>query len=299
MRYEVFEIPAKAKAPLRVAAYCRVSTPSEEQQNSLETQVQYYAETISGHIGWTLAGIYAEQTSGTRFDTREAFNRMIMDCRKGKIDYIITKSVSRFGRNTLPFMQGIEELLQRGIPVHFELEGLNSSDWRMKKIITAAAAVAQRESESKSADIKWGIRHSFQEGHVKLNYSQFLGYTKDANGKLVVVEGEAEVVRLIYDLYLKGYGCRKIKTHLETNGIKTATGKIVWSTSTIDRILSNEKYIGTVLSQKTFVENCLTHKQMQNTGQFSKYVIEGNHEAIISKEVFEEVQQRKQGVPVR
>lgn len=295
MKYEVFEIPAKAKTPLRVAAYCRVSTPSEEQQRSLEAQTQYYTESITGHNGWTLAGIYAEQTSGTRFDTREAFNRMMKDCRKGKIDYIITKSVSRFGRNTLPFMQGIEELLQRGIPVHFELEGLSSSDWRMKKIITAAAAVAQRESESKSADIKWGIRRSFQEGHVNLNYSQFLGYTKDENGRLVILKGEAEVVWLIYDLYLKGYGCRKIKTHLEASGIKTATGKSVWSTSTIDRILSNEKYIGTVLLQKTLVENCLTHRQTQNTGQLPKYMIEDNHEPIISKGVFAEVQRKKQG----
>lgn len=195
-------------------------------------------------------------------------------------------------------MQGIENLIQRGISVYFELEGLNLSDWRMKKIITAAAAVAQRESESKSADIKWGIRRSFQEGHVKLNYSQFLGYTKDAHGRLVIVEDEVEIVRLIYDLYLKGYGCRKIKTHLETNGIKTATGKSVWSTSTIDRILSNEKYIGTVLSQKTFVGDCLTHIQIQNTGQLPKYMIEGNHKTIISKEIFAEVQRRKKGGPI-
>lgn len=293
MNNDIIEIPLKEKEVLRVAAYCRVSTPYEEQQTSLDTQVQYYTNYIINHSGWAIAGIYAEQASGTRFDNRTEFNRMMKDCRAGKIDYIITKSVSRFGRNTLPFLQGFNELMSLGITVYFEMEGLNSSDWRMVKIITAAAAIAQNESESKSANIKWGIQWRFENGHVKLNHTNFLGYTKDENGKLIVVEEEAKIVRLIYDLYLKGYGCRKIKSYLEKNGIKTITGKGVWSTSTIDRILSNEKYVGTVLSQKTFVENCLTHKQAKNNGEFPMYLIEDNHEAIISKEIFEEVQRRK------
>lgn len=141
--------------------------------------------------------------------------------------------------------------------------------------------------------MKWGIQRSFEKGHVKLNHTNFLGYTKDENDKLVINEEEAEIVRLIYDLYLKGYGCRKIKSYLEENGIKTVTGKDEWSTSTIDRILSNEKYVETVLSQKTYVENCLTHKQVKNNGKLPMYLIENSHEAIISKEVFEEVQRRK------
>ena len=173
------------------------------------------------------------------------------------------------------------------------MEDLDSSDWRMRQIITAAAAVAQHESESKSANIKWGIQRSFEKGRIKLNHSNFLGYTKDENGKLLVVEAKAKIVRLIYDLYLKGYGYRKTKSYLEQNGIKTVTGKGICSTSTIDRILFNEKYIGTVLSQKSLVENCLTHKQVKNNGQLSMYLIENNHEAIISKEIFEEVQRKK------
>lgn len=218
---------------------------------------------------------------------------MMKDCRAGKIDYIITKSISRFGRNTLPFLQSFNELIGLGITIYFELERLDSSDWRMLKIITSAVAVAQSESESKSANIKWGIQRSFENGHVKLNHTNFLGYTKDENGKLVIIEEEAEIVRRIYDLYLKGYGCRKIKSYLEENGIKTVTGKDEWSTSTIDRILSNDKYVGTVLFQKTYVENCLTHKQVKNNGKLPMYLIENSHEAIISKEVFEEVQRRK------
>ena len=248
---------------------------------------------INNHEGWVLAGIYSEQASGTRFDNRDAFNRMMKDCRVGKIDYIITKSISRFGRNTLPFLQSFNELMGLDITIYFEMERLDSSDWRMLKIITTAAAVAQSESESKSANIKWGIQRSFEKGHVKLNHTNFLGYTKDESGKLVVVEEEAKIVRLIYDLYLNGHGCRKIKSHLEKNGIKTISGKSEWSTSTIDRILSNEKYIGTVLSQKTFVKDCLTHKWVKNNGELPMYLIEKNHEAIISKEVFEEVQRRK------
>ncbi|MDF9407203.1 MAG: Transposon gamma-delta resolvase [Pelotomaculum sp. PtaB.Bin013] len=293
MNKNIIEIPANKKESLRVAAYCRVSTPYEEQQSSLDAQVRYYIDFITNHPSWTLAEIYAEQASGTRFDNRTEFNRMMKDCRAGKIDYIITKSVSRFGRNTLPFLQGFNELVGMGITIYFEMEGLDSSDWRMRKIITAAAAVAQNESESRSADIKWGIRQSFVKGNVKLNHTNFLGYTKDEDGRLVVVEEEAKIVRLIYDLYLKGNGCRKIKSYLEKNGIKTVTGKTEWSTSTIDRILSNEKYIGTVLSQKTFVKDCLTHKQVKNNGKLPMYLIENDHEAIISKEVFEEVQRRK------
>ncbi|MCG9969903.1 recombinase family protein [Pelotomaculum terephthalicicum JT] len=289
----VIEIPAIKKEVLRVAAYCRVSTAYEEQQTSLDSQIQYYTDYINNHEGWVLAGIYAEQASGTRFDNRTAFNRMMKDCRAGKIDYVITKSISRFGRNTLPFLRSFNELLGLGITIYFEMERLDSADWRMLKIIATAAAVAQSESESKSANIKWGIQRSFEKGHIKLNHTNFLGYTKDENGKLIVVEEEAEIVRLIYDLYLKGYGCRKIKSYLEKNDIKTVTGKSKWSTSTIDRILSNEKYVGTVLSQKSYVSNCLTHKQVKNNGELPMYLMENNHEAIISKKTFEEVQRMK------
>lgn len=289
----VIEIPPIKKEVLHVAAYCRVSTVYEEQQTSLDSQIQYYTDYIDNHEGWVLAGIYSEQASGTRFDNRTAFNRMMKDCRAGKIDYIITKSISRFGRNTLPFLRSFNELLGLGITTYFEMERLDSSDWRMRKIIATAAAVAQSESESKSANIKWGIQRSFEKGHVKLNHTNFLGYTKDENGKLVIVEEEAKIVRLIYDLYMKGYGCRKIKSYLEKNDIKTVTGKSGWSTSTVDRILSNEKYVGTVLSQKSYVENCLTHKQIKNNGELPMYLMENNHKAIISKEVFEQVQRMK------
>jgi site-specific DNA recombinase len=180
-------------------------------------------------------------------------------------------------------------LRAKNIALQIELGGINT----MKDSIQVLAAFVQEESRFKSENIKWGIHQSMKQGNVKLNYSQFLGYTKDESGHLVIVPEEAETVREIFDLYIKGYGYRKIKKYLETNGIKTVTGKAEWSTSTIDRMLSNEKYLGNILFQKTYTANFLKGKQMRNDGKFEQYYVENNHEAIISKEVFAEVQIRK------
>ena len=292
----VMVIPTKMqekKSNLKVAAYCRVSSESDEQMMSLESQIRYYTKTIQENPEWEFAGVYAERVTGTDFKKRDEFNRMIKDAKAGEIDLILTKSISRFGRNTVPFLQSFYELSQKGVVVRFEIEDIRTDDPDVAMVLSILAAIAQAESESRSKDIKWGIRRNYEKGKVQLNHSQFLGYTKDTDGNLVIVEEEAEIVRLIFDLYLKGNGCRKIKKYLEEHGIKTVTGKDTWSTATIDRMLSNEKYVGNALLQKTFVENPLTHKQVKNMGQQSMFLVENSHEAIISRDVFERVQRRK------
>lgn len=278
---------------LRVAAYCRISTNHEEQESSLETQISYYGKLIAGHEDWELVKIYAERASGTQLKKRPEFMQMIKACKQGKIDLILTKSISRFGRNMLDTLRTLYELFNLGVKIYFEKENLNNFDREMRTMMGIYAGFAQEESKNMSDNIKWGIRGRMREGKVCLNCTRFLGYDKDENGRLVVVESEAVIVRIIFELYLKGFGVRRIKKFLGENGIKTVTGKDVWSTSTIDRILSNEKYVGDVLMQKSFTEDFLTGKRSKNEGELSMYFIENDHEAIIEREIFEAVQKRK------
>jgi len=278
---------------LRVAAYCRVSSDHEEQESSLEAQVSYYQKLITAHEDWKLMEIYSERASGTQLKKRPEFLRMLKACRHGKIDLILAKSISRFGRNTLDTLMTLYDLFDLGVKVYFEKENLNNYDKEMRIMMGIYAGFAQEESKNMSDNIKWGIRERMREGKVCLNCTRFLGYDKDENGNLVVVESEAAIVRKIFDLYLNGFGVRKIKKYLEENGIKTVTGKDVWSTSTIDRILSNEKYVGDVLMQKSFTKDFLTGKRKKNEGELAMYFIENNHEAIINREVFKIVQEMK------
>ncbi|MBD5116306.1 MAG: recombinase family protein [Ruminococcaceae bacterium] len=278
---------------LRVAAYCRVSTNHEEQESSLETQISYYGKFIAEHKDWQLVKIYTEQASGTQIKKRLEFMKMIKACRQGKIDLIITKSISRFGRNTLEILKIVYELFNLDVKVYFEKENLNNYNKEMRTMMGVYGGFAQEESKSMSDNIKWGIRERMREGKVCLNCTRFLGFDKDENGNLVVVESEAVIVRKIFELYLNGWGVRKIKRYLEGNEIKTVTGKDVWSTSTIDRILSNEKYVGDVLMQKSFTEDFLTGKRKKNEGELNMYLIKDNHTAIISREVFDNIQKRK------
>lgn len=296
MSKQITTIPARQNQEdkrLKVAAYCRVSTEYEEQRQSLKSQVAYYTQTICDNPDWDFAGIYAEQESGTRVDNRDEVQRLMNDCRNGKVDLILMKSLSRFGRNTLDVLLMLDELSNLNVVVYFETEAIWSNDPRIKKCITMATAAYQEESRQKSEAIKWGIRQSSFHGHIKLNHSQFLGYGRDGNGNLVIIEEEAKIVRLIYDLFLQGCGCRKIKKYLESHGIKTVTGKEQWSTSTIDRILSNEKYIGRNVTPKTHTPDFLAGKQKENQGQIDTIIIENSHQAIISQEMFEAVQNLK------
>lgn len=278
---------------LMVAAYCRVSTNHKQQESSLETQISYYGKLIAEREGWQLVKIYAERSSGTQMKKRPEFMKMIKACKQGKVDLILTKSMSRFGRNTLDTLKTLYKLMSLNVKVYFEKENLSNYDKEMRTMMGIYAGFAQEESKSMSDNIKWGIRERMREGKVCLNCTRFLGYTKDKNCKLVVVESEAVIVRKIFELYLNGFGVRKIKKYLEENGIKTVTGKDVWSTSTIDRILSNEKYVGDVLMQKSFTEDFLTGKRKKNEGELAMYFIENDHEAIVSREMFKNVQKRK------
>ena len=207
---------------------------------------------------------------------------------------ILMKSISRLSRNTLDALTIYNEVVLRGIELRFELENLSTNDKRVRKMFSTLAAVAQNEGWTRSEDVKWGMQQQARKGKAILNHTHFLGYTKDKAGQLVIIEDEAEVVRLIYSLYLEGRGYRQIKKHLEEKKIRTVSGKAEWSTSTIDRILSNEKYVGLLVTQKTYVKDFLDGRQCKNKGELTQYVFENHHEAIIEPEIFERVQQEKQ-----
>ena len=238
---------------LRVAAYCRVSTDSDEQETSYEAQVTPYTEYIQKNPDWVLAGIFADDgISGTNTKKRDEFNRMIDECMAGNIDMIITKSISRFARNTLDCLQYIRQLKDKNIPVYFEKESINTMDAKGEVLITIMASLAQQESQSLSQNVKLGLQYRYQQGKVQINHNRFLGYTKDENGHLVIDPEQAEIVKRIYREYLEGSSMDKIAAGLEADGILTGAGKTKWHTSTINKILRNEKYIGDALLQKTY-----------------------------------------------
>lgn len=296
---QVIVIPAKVETPqeqekkrhLRVAAYCRVSTDSEEQLSSYENQLAYYTEKIMNEPGWTMAGVFADEgITGTSTGRRKEFLRMIRQCRQGKIDMILAKSVSRFARNTVDTLNFTRELRGLGIPVIFEEQNINSIYPESEFLITLHGAFAQAESESTSSRVSWGKRQAMRSGHVTINYKNLLGYEKGSDGKPAIVPEQAETVRFIYDRYLAGDSIREIKSTLEAQGVPTVSGKEVWMGSHIRSILTNEKYCGDVLLQKTFIQDCISKKVIPNTGQLPKYLIQNHHEGIVSREIFDAVQ---------
>lgn len=277
---------------LRVAAYCRVSTDSDEQASSYEVQIEHYTEFIKKNSEWEFAGIFADDgISGTNTKNRDEFNRMIDECMAGKIDMVITKSISRFARNTLDCLQYIRKLKDKNVAVYFEKENINTLDAKGEIMLTIMASLAQQESQSLSQNVKLGYQYRYQQGEVMVNCSRFLGYTKDENKRLVIVPEEAEIVKRIYREYLEGSSMDKIKKGLEADGILTGAGKKRWHTSTIRKILSNEKYIGDALLQKTYTVDFLTKKRVVNNGIVPQYYVENNHEAIIPREIFMQVQE--------
>lgn len=277
---------------LRVAAYCRVSTDSEEQSSSYDVQIEHYTEFIKKNNEWAFAGIFADDgISGTNTKNRDEFNRMIDECMAGKIDMVITKSISRFARNTLDCLQYIRKLKDKNVAVYFEKENINTLDAKGEIMLTIMASLAQQESQSLSQNVKLGYQYRYQQGEVMVNCSRFLGYTKDENKRLVIVSEEAEIVKRIYREYLEGSSMDKIKKGLEADGILTGAGKKRWHTSTIRKILSNEKYIGDALLQKTYTVDFLTKKRVVNNGIVPQYYVENNHEAIIPREIYMQVQE--------
>lgn len=270
---------------LRVAAYCRVSTKHESQKCSIELQKKHYEEFIRKHSDWTFAGIYVDYGSRCRIGKRTGFQTMVQKALKGEIDYIITKSISRFSGNTVDMLQTIRLLKEKGVTVWFEKENIRSTDENMELAITIHTMLAQEEIRNMSENIQWGFKRRFEQGVTLNNYKYFYGYDV-VDGELVVNEVQAEIVRNIFDWYLRGMSLGQIKHKLEENHIKTASGKEVWGKSVIREMLCNEKYMGDHMLQKYFTENYLSGKKVKNTGQRDKYYVHDSHVGIISKETF-------------
>ena len=275
----------------RVAAYCRVSTDYEEQESSYETQVKHYTSYINSNPEWELAGIFADDgISGTNTKKRDEFNRMIGECRAGHIDMILTKSISRFSRNTVDCLKYTRELKAMNIAVYFEKENINTLDAKGEVFMIIMAALAQQESESLSANVRLGLQFRNQQGKVQVNYNRFLGYTKDKDGKLVIVPEEAAIVKRIYAEYLDGSSLLQIKRGLEKDGIKNGAGNSRWWESNLKQILTNEKYIGDAILQKTVTTSLLEKKRERNNGIAPKYYVKNSQPAIIDRDVFLRVQ---------
>ena len=293
----VIFIPAKpevvraSKRQLRVAAYCRVSTDDEEQLTSYEAQKNYYTDKIMTNKEWTMAGIFADEgITGTSARKRPEFLRMIRQCKQGKIDIVLTKSISRFARNTVDCLNYVRALKELGIAVIFEKENMNTLEIDSEILITMLGAFAQSESESISANVRWGIRQAMKEGKATIQYKYLYGYRKGDDGKPEIIPDQAEVVRKIYDLFLSGTPVRGIQEYLNENAVPNINDEPKWARSAIDSILTNEKYCGDVLLQKTYIDDCINKKVKKNTGQLPMYLVQNHHEGIISRETFDAAQ---------
>lgn len=276
----------------RTAGYARVSTDHEEQLTSYEAQVDYYTNYIKGREDWEFISVYTDEgISATSTAKRDGFNSMVADALAGKIDLIVTKSVSRFARNTVDSLSTIRKLKEAGCEVFFEKENIWTFDGKGELLITIMSSLAQEESRSISENVTWGQRKRFSDGKVCVPYSRFLGYDKGENDTLKVNEEEAPIIRLIYKMFLEGATPHFIAKHLTAVDIPTPGGKEVWSQTTVKAILTNEKYKGDALLQKSYIEDFLTKKQVINNGEIPQYYVENAHEAIIEPVVFDMVQQ--------
>ena len=284
--------PNARKRKLRVAAYCRVSTEQEEQQSSYAAQIAYYTDKISKNKDWELAGIFADEgITGTSAKKRTEFLKLMALCEKGKIDMVLTKAVSRFSRNTLDAIGYIRKLKAKGIPIIFEKEGINTMEMASEMALCFLSGFAQAESESISRNVTWGKRQSFKSGKVPFQYSRLLGYEKGEDGQPKIVPEEAEIVKRIFRSYYSGASVRTIKESLEADNILSPTGNTEWSIGALQYMLRNERYIGDALLQKTYVVDCLTKETRKNNGEIPQYYVTGNHEPIISKDLFNLVQE--------
>ena len=275
----------------RVAAYARVSTDSDEQFTSFEAQVDYYTKLINAREDWEFVKVYTDEgISGTSTKHRAGFNRMVSDALEGKIDLIVTKSISRFARNTIDTLTTVRRLKEKGVEVYFEKENIYTLDSKGELLITIMSSIAQEESRSISENVTWGQRKRFSDGKVSLPYKKFLGYEKGEDGYPKVVEEEAKVVRMIYRLFLEGETPSGICHILMAQGIPSPGGGDKWHKSTIDSILTNEKYKGDALLQKKFTIDFLSKKQKINEGEVPQYYVTGSHPAIIEPDEWEQVQ---------
>lgn len=283
--------PLSNQKKRKVAAYARVSTDHEEQQSSYEAQVDYYTNYIKGRDDWEFVSVYADEgITGCNTKKRDGFNSMVADALAGKIDLIITKSVSRFARNTVDSLTTIRKLKENGTECYFEKENIWTFDGKGELLLTIMSSLAQEESRSISENCTWGQRKRFADGKVTVPFGRFLGYDRGEDGNLVLNEKEAKIVRRIYGLFLQGRSPYAIAKALTSEGIPTPGGKKTWSASTVKSILTNEKYKGDALLQKVYTEDFLTKKKIKNDGQVPQYYVENNHPAIIEPAVFDRVQ---------
>ena len=293
-------IPAKAQTEinrskyqqLRVAAYCRVSTEQEEQQSSYQVQIAYYTDLINRKKEWSLVGIFADEgISGTQTKNRTEFKRMIRMCKNKKIDLVITKSISRFARNTVDCLEYVRQLKNLGIGVIFEKENINTLTMTSEFMIALYGSFAQAESESISKNVSWGKEKAYREGRVQFQYKHLLGYKRGDDGKPEIVPDEAKTVRLIFKLFLDGYSMKEIAITLKSLGKLNKYGNVEWRSNTISRILQNEKYVGDALLQKTFTVDCITHKIVKNHGERPMYLVTDHHDPIVDRDTYNRVQQ--------
>ena len=282
--------PKVQNQKLKVAAYCRVSTKYESQKSSINLQREYYTKLIENNPDWENGGLFVDYGSRCRIKGRNAFGEMIDKAMKGEIEYIITKSISRFSGNTVDMLQVIKRLEEKGVAVHFEKEGLISTEKNAEQMITLYTMLAQDEVRNMSENIHWGFTQRFANGETLNNYKNFYGFYVE-NGELKINEEQAIVVKNIFNWYLEGKSLRQIKLQLEKEGVKTASGGNVWHESVIQGMLCNEKYAGDTMLQKTYTKDYLAGKREKNIGQKVRYYVHDSHEGIISKDVFAKVMQ--------
>ena len=279
------------KKKIRAAAYCRVSTDQEEQLGSFANQVEYYTNYINSNPDYEMAGIFADEgISGTGTKKRTGFMEMIKACEEGKVDLVITKSISRFARNTQDCLNYSRKLKNMGIPIIFEKESINTMDATGELLFTILSSLAQEESRNISENTSWGIRSKFQKGIPHLNADNFMGYDKDSDGHLVINEDQAKVVKRIFQDFMEGWNLSEIAKHLNDDGVPGVHGESKWCAVTIRRMLQNEKYKGDLLMQKTYTADFLTKLQEENDGSLEQYFVEDNHEAIIDRDTWEAAQ---------
>lgn len=300
MAKTVTSIPAKVNphthvAPekkRRVAGYARVSTDLEEQQTSYQAQVNYYTNYIKSREDWIFVDVYTDEgISALNTRRREGFNRMVADALAGKIDLIITKSVSRFARNTVDSLTTIRQLKEQGVEVYFEKENIWTFDSKGEVLLTIMSSLAQEESRSISENCTWGQRKRMADGKVTVAFTHFLGYDQGENGEFVINEEQAEIVRLIYRLFLEGKSTYRIAQILTESEYKTMHGKDTWQKSTVINVLKNEKYKGDALLQKTYTSDFLTKRHKKNNGEVQQFYVSENHEAIIPPDIWDLVQE--------
>lgn len=276
----------------RVAGYARVSTDHTDQGNSFCAQVEYYSQYIRARQDWLFVGVYTDEgITGTSTKHREGFNRMVADALGGRIDLIVTKSVSRFARNTVDSLSTIRRLKEAGVEVYFQKEDIWTMEASGELLITIMSSLAQEESRSISENVKWGCRKRFADGRFSVAYSRFLGYERGPQGEMVINREQAETVRLIYRLFLGGTTLTGICRELQRRRLPSPTGQTTWYASSVRSILTNEKYKGDALLQKRFVVDFLTKRSKRNEGEVPQYYVEGSHEAIIEPELFDRVQE--------